>query len=135
MKDKSITISCGLDKFNSLKHNQDNRVSGRKVALSNLGRIEVRIKNYDKALNYFREALDVSRKSPRFLAFKKAKENNSIVYEGNAKGVAYQHSLISNLYLIWGQYDLAIEENQKADQILKYIVEKRLVLNINFIYF
>ena len=114
----------GLDKFNSLKHNQDNRVSGRKVALSNLGRIEVRIKNYDKALNYFREALDVSRKSPRFLAFKKAKENNSIVYEGNAKGVAYQHSLISNLYLIWGQYDLAIEENQKADRILKYIIEK-----------
>ena len=114
----------GLDKFNSLKHNQDNRVSGRKVALSNLGRIEVRIKNYDKALNYFREALDVSRKSPRFLAFKKAKENNSIVYEGNAKGVAYQHSLISNLYLIWGQYDLAIEESQKADRILKYIIEK-----------
>ena len=114
----------GLDKFNSLKHNQDNRVSGRKVALSNLGRIEVRIKNYDKALNYFREALDVSRKSPRFLAFKKAKENNSIVYEGNAKGVAYQHSLISNLYLIWEQYDLAIEENQKADRILKYIIEK-----------
>jgi len=114
----------GLDKFNSLKHNQDNRVSGRKVALSNLGRIEVRIKNYDKALNYFREALDVSRKSPRFLAFKKAKENNSIVYEGNAKGVAYQHSLISNLYLIWGQYDLAIEENQKADRLLKYIIEK-----------
>ena len=45
-----------------------------KYALSNLGRIEVKIKNYDKALNYFREALDVSRKSPRFLAFKKAKE-------------------------------------------------------------
>ena len=66
----------------------------------------------------------MSRKSPRFLAFKKAKENNSIVYEGNAKGVAYQHSLISNLYLIWGQYDLAIEENQKADQILKYIMKK-----------
>ena len=114
----------GLDIFNSLKHNQDNRVSGRKVALSNLGRIEVRIKNYDKALNYFREALDVSRNSPRFLAFKKAKEKNSIVYEGNAKGVAYQHSLISNLYLIWGQYDLAVEENQKADRILKYIIDK-----------
>ena len=114
----------GLDIFNSLKHNKDNRVSGRKVSLSNLGRIEVRIKNYDKALNYFREALDVSKKSSRFLAFKKAKEKNSIVYEGNAKGVAYQHSLISNLYLIWGQYDLAIEQNQKADRILKYIIEK-----------
>ena len=110
--------------FNSFEHNRDNRVSGRKVSLSNLGRIEVKIKNYDKALNYFREALDVSRKSPRFLAFQKAQEKNDIVYEGNAKGVAYQHSLISNLYTMWGQYDLAIEENQKADRIIKYIIEK-----------
>ena len=76
-----VLLNEGLDLFNNFKHNQDNRVSGRKVALSNLGRIEVKIKNYDKALNYFREALDVSRKSPRFLAYKKAKEKNSIVYE------------------------------------------------------
>ena len=110
--------------FNSFEHNRDNRVSGRKVSLSNLGRIEVKIKNYDKALNYFREALDVSRKSPRFLAFQKAQEKNDIVYEGNANGVAYQHSLISSLYTMWGQYDLAIEENQKADRILKYVIEK-----------
>ena len=63
-----------LDKFNNFKHNKDNRVTGRKVALSNLARIEVKIKNYDKALNYFKEALDVSRKSPRFLSYKKSLE-------------------------------------------------------------
>ena len=113
-----------LDIFNNFKHNRDNRVSGRKVALSNLGRIEVKIKNYDKALNYFKEALDVSRKSPRFLSYKKSLEKNSIVYENTASGVAYQHYLISNLYKIWEQYDLAIEENQKADRILKDIIEK-----------
>ncbi|MFL3005099.1 MAG: transcriptional regulator [Candidatus Neomarinimicrobiota bacterium] len=113
-----------LDKFNNFKHNKDNRVSGRKVALSNLGRIEVKIKNYDKALNYFKEALDVSRKSPRFLAYKKSLEKNSIVYENSARGVAYQHYLISNLYKIWEQYDFAVEENQKADRILKDIIDK-----------
>tara|TARA_X000000950_G_scaffold139405_1_gene172989 strand:- start:3221 stop:5044 length:1824 start_codon:yes stop_codon:yes gene_type:complete len=113
-----------LDKFNNFKHNKDNRVTGRKVALSNLGRIEVKIKNYDKALNYFKEALDVSRKSPRFLSYKKSLEKNSIVYENTASGVAYQHYLISNLYKIWEQYDLAVEENQKADRILKDIIEK-----------
>ena len=113
-----------LDIFNSFKHNRENRVSGRKVSLSNLGRIEVRIKNYDKALSYFKEALEVSRKSSRFLAFQKARKKNDIVYEGNGKGVAYQHSLISNLYTIWGQYDLAVEENRKANQILEYIIEK-----------
>ena len=113
-----------LDIFNGFKHNKENRVNGRKVSLSNLGRIEVKIKNYDKALNYFEEALDVSRKASRFLAYKKAQEKNSILYEGNAKGVAYQHYLISTLYTLWGQYDLAVEENRKADLILKYILEK-----------
>ena len=113
-----------LDIFNSFEHNRDNRVSGRKVALSNLGRIEVKIKNYDKALNFFKEALDVSRKSPNFLAYNKSLEKNSIVYGNNARGVAYQHYLISNLYKIWEQYDLAVEENHKAELILRDIIEK-----------
>ena len=43
--------------FSSFKHNKENRITGRKVALSNLGRIEVKIKNYDNALKYFKEAL------------------------------------------------------------------------------
>ena len=113
-----------LDLFNSFKHNKDNRVAGRKVALSNLGRIEVKIKNYDKALKYFKEALEVSRNSTRFLAFEKARIDDKVVYEGNARGVAYQHHLISNLYILWKQYDLAIKENRKAESILKYILEK-----------
>ena len=87
-----------LDLFNSFKHNKENRITGRKVALSNLGRIEVKIKNYDNALKYFKEALEISRSSTRFIAFKKAQEDGKVVYEGNARGVAYQHQLISNLY-------------------------------------
>jgi len=113
-----------LDIFNSFKHNKENRIAGRKVALSNLGRIEVKIKNYDNALKYFKEALEISRNSTRFVAFKKAQEDGKVVYEGNARGVAYQHQLISNLYIIWKQYDLALEENRNAQSILKFILEK-----------
>ena len=113
-----------LDIFNSFKHNKENRITGRKVALSNLGRIEVKIKNYDNALKYFKEALEISRSSTRFIAFEKAQEDGKVVYEGNARGVAYQHQLISNLYIIWKQYDLAIKENRNAQSILKFILEK-----------
>ena len=113
-----------LDIFNSFKHNKENRIAGRKVALSNLGRIEVKIKNYDSALKYFKEALEISRNSTRFIAFEKAQEFGKVVYEGNARGVAYQHQLISNLYIIWKQYDLALEENRNAQSILKFILEK-----------
>ena len=113
-----------LDVFSSFKHNKENRITGRKVALSNLGRIEVKIKNYDNALKYFKEALEISRNSTRFVAFKKAQEDGKVVYEGNARGVAYQHQLISNLYIRWKQYDLALEENRNAQSILKFILEK-----------
>jgi len=113
-----------LDVFSNFKHNKENRITGRKVALSNLGRIEVKIKNYDNALKYFKEALEISRNSTRFIAFKKAQEDGKVVYEGNARGVAYQHQLISNLYIIWKQYDLALEENRNAQSILKFILEK-----------
>ncbi len=112
-----------LDIFNGLKKNRENRLNGRKVSLSNLGRIEVKIKNYDRALDYFNEALDISLRSSRYLAFEKAREQNKIIYEGVASGVAYQHKLIASLYNLWGQYDLALEQSLMADSILKYIIE------------
>ena len=107
-----------LDIFSSFKHNKENRIAGRKVALSNLGRIEVKIKNYDNALKYFKEALEISRNSTRFIAFEKAQEDGKVVYEGNARGVAYQHQLISNLYIIWKQYDLAWKKIVKLNPYL-----------------
>ena len=112
-----------LDIFNGFQHNKDNRIAGRKVSLSNLGRIEVKIKNFDNALKYFKEALEISRNSTRFIAFEKAKSDNKVIYEGNARGVAYQHHLISSLYILWEQYDLALEENRKAESILRFVLE------------
>ncbi len=114
--------NLALDIFNS--GDKKNRLAGRKVSLSNLGRIEVKIKNYDEALDYFKEALSVLENSTRFIAFKKAQEKNKIVYEGAAIGVASQHHLIASLFLKWGQYDLALEECFIANSILNIIIEK-----------
>ena len=116
--------NLALDIFNTFKKNKENRLTGRKVSLSNLGRIEVKVKNYDEALDYFKEALSVVENSTRFIAFKKAQEKNKVVYEGTAIGVASQHHLIASLYLKWGQYDLALKESYIADSILKFIIEK-----------
>tara|TARA_Y100001970_G_C14252771_1_gene873053 strand:+ start:3856 stop:5706 length:1851 start_codon:yes stop_codon:yes gene_type:complete len=116
--------NLALDIFNTFKKDKENRLTGRKVSLSNLGRIEVKVKNYDEALDYFKEALSVVENSTRFIAFKKAQEKNKAVYEGTAIGVASQHHLIASLYLKWGQYNLALKESYIADSILKFIIEK-----------
>ena len=113
-----------LDIFNSFSKDRPNQVTGRKVSLSNLGRIEVKIKNYDKALSYFKEALDVAANNTQYRAFKKSAKQNKVLYPGTARGVAYQHYLISNLFLQWGKYDLALEEIRKTDDILKTIINK-----------
>jgi tetratricopeptide (TPR) repeat protein len=113
-----------LDIFNSRSKDGPNQITGRKVSLSNLGRIEVKIKNYDKALSYFKEALDVAANNTQYRAFKKSAKQNKVLYPGTARGVAYQHYLISNLFLQWGKYDLALEEIRKTDDILKTIINK-----------
>ena len=113
-----------LDIFNSFSKNRPNQITGRKVCLSNLGRIEVKIKNYDKALGYFKEALSIAANTTQYKAFKKSVKQDKVLYPGQARGVAEQHYLISSLYAIWGQYDLSLKEAGRTNEILKAIINK-----------
>jgi len=113
-----------LDIFNSFSKNRPNQITGRKVCLSNLGRIEVRIKNYDKALGYFKEAFNIAASTTQYKAFKKSVKQDKVLYPGQARGVAEQHYLISSLYAIWGQYDLSLKEADRTNEILKAILNK-----------
>ena len=112
-----------FDIFSSFKKGTSNTISGKAVALSNLGRIEKKIKNYDKALDYLLKALDVRKESLDYQLFitdpSKANKNY-----GSVKNVAKQHLFISYLYIEWGQIDLALEQCGIADSLLKSAVEK-----------
>ena len=113
-----------LDIFNSFSKNKPNQITGRKVCLSNLGRIEVKIKNYDKALGYFKEALNIAASTTQYKAFKKSVKQDKVLYPGQARGVAEQHYLISSLYAIWSQYNLSLKEAERTNEILKSIINK-----------
>ena len=67
-----------LDIFRRQSGQKDNSVIGRAVALSNLGRIERNLKNYDDALVYFKEALDVKRGQAKYKAFQKSLSSETI---------------------------------------------------------
>ncbi len=114
-----------LDVFESWDTEKDNARLGQVVALSNLGRIELAIKNYDKSLTIFKKALDIQRESIHYRVFlrnpKKIKNNNF----GVIRNVAYQHHLLSSLYREWGQYDLALRECATVDSILS-VIKKRV---------
>ena len=83
-----------LDIFRRYSGQKENSVNGRAVALSNLARIERNLKNYDDALVYFKEALDVKRGQAKYKAFQKSLSSETIDYPKSGQGVAYQHSLM-----------------------------------------
>ena len=107
------------DIFSLWKKNQSNAISGKAVSLSNLGRIEVKIKNYDKALNYFEKALDIRREGVDYKIF--LKDPKKMKKIGSVRNIARQHALISVLYNKWGQIDLALEECKVVDSLLSSI--------------
>ena len=109
-----------LDIFRRLPAQKENAVIGRAVALSNLARIERNLKNYDDALIYFKEALDVKRGQAKYKAFQKSLSSETIDYPRSGQGVAYQHSLIAELYFAWGLNDMALEQLSAADSLIKY---------------
>ena len=109
-----------LDMFRRLPAQKENAVVGRAVALSNLARIERNLKNYDDALVYFKEALDVKRGQAKYKAFQKSLSSETIDYPRSGQGVAYQHSLIAELYFAWGLNDMALEQLSAADSLIKY---------------
>ena len=111
-----------LDIFRRRPPDNDNVVNGKSVALSNLGRIERNLKNYDDALVFFKEALDVRRGQARYKAFQRSLTGKTIDYPGSGKGVAYQHSLMAQLYYAWNLNDMALEQLKAADSLLSYVM-------------
>ena len=109
-----------FDIFSSWKKSASNTISGKSVALSNLGRIEKKIKNYDKALDYFLKALDIKRESLEYQLF--LKDPNKINKKiGVLKNIAIQHLLIAYLYLDWGQPELALMECEAVDSLFTIV--------------
>ena len=111
-----------LDIFRRRPPDRDNVVSGKSVALSNLGRIERNLKNYDDALVFFKEALDVKRGQARYKAFQRSLTGETIDYPSSGKGVAYQHSLMAELYYAWNLNDMALEQLKASDSLLSYVM-------------
>ena len=110
-----------LDAFSRRNVSHPNTLSGKAVALSNLGRIEMNLNNYDQALSYFKEALDFKRNSARYQAFQKTKLDAKPAYAGLGAGVANQHHLLSLLYTRWGLYELALEQCSAVDSLMSYL--------------
>ena len=111
-----------LDIFRRRPPDRDNVVSGKSVALSNLGRIERNLKNYDDALVFFKEALGVKRGQARYKAFQRSLTGETIDYPSSGKGVAYQHSLMAELYYAWNLNDMALEQLKASDSLLSYVI-------------
>ena len=112
-----------LDMFRRQSGQKENSVIGRAVALSNLARIERNLKNYDDALVYFKEALDVKRGQAKYKAFQKSLSSETIDYPRSGQGVAYQHSLMAELYYAWGLNDMALEQLSAADSLINYAMQ------------
>ena len=111
-----------LDIFRRFAPDKDNSISGRTVALSNLARIERNLANYDDALVFFKEALDIKRGQAKYKAFQRSLTGETIDYPAAGKGVAYQHSLKAELYFEWGIDDMALEQLAAADSLLHYVM-------------
>ena len=113
-----------LDLFRRQKSTMTNSIIGRSVALSNLGRIEMNLKHYDDALVYFKEALNVKRSSAQYKNFLRSTSAATLSNPQSGVGVAYQHSLLGQLYVQWGLYDMALEQFDVSDSILENIRNK-----------
>ena len=107
-----------LDIFRRRDKELRNVVTGKSVALENLGRIGINLKNYDDALVHFKEALNVKRGSARYKAFQKSITGSRIDYPTVALGVAYSHSLLAELYSVWGLYDMSLEQLHASDSLV-----------------
>ena len=122
-----------LDIFQRQNLQQKNSIAGRSVALSNLGRIERNLKNYDDALVYFKEALDIKRGQAKYKAFQKSLLSETIDFPKLGQSVAYQHSLLAELYYSWNLYDMALEQLNAADSLIGYAMKDPILGKSNSI--
>jgi signal transduction histidine kinase len=94
---------------------------GQCLALSNIGNIEYRLGNYDKALNYAKQSMAIA----------KSKSFNS--------SIGYAHKLLGRIYRKQTKYDSALIEYQQAQKLYTHLNDARstaeVLQNIGNIYF
>lgn len=88
-----------------------NSVAGMTTCYSNLGRIEIQLKNYESALSYFELALETKQNR-----FDKGFDNHPMKF-GALSGVLYQEFLLADLYYKWGMIDLSMEKVSLIDSL------------------
>ena len=89
-------------------------IEGKTVCLSNLGRIEIQLNNFDNALSYFQKGLELKKTDPYF----KAPEDYKKLKNGKHHGIANAHYLLADLYYKWEMEDLAKIQLFKVDSLL-----------------
>ena len=88
-----------------------NSVAGMTTCYSNLGRIEIQLKNYESALSYFELALETKQNR-----FDKGLDDHPMKF-GGLSGVLYQEFLLADLYYKWGMIDLSMEKVSLIDSL------------------
>lgn len=110
-----------LDIFSRRDQKISNNVSGKAVALNCLGSVEFGLKDYDNALVYYKEALNVRRGTARYKVFQRSLTGSSATFPGAALSVVYQHGRLAGLYAEWGLDEMSLEQLQASDSLLSHI--------------
>ncbi len=95
-----------------------NSIAGIATCYSNLGKIEIQLKNYESALSYFELALEIRKD------FYDNLDSNRDIQFNVLTGVLYQYYLLAELYHIWEMDDLAMEKISLIDSIAIPIYNK-----------
>lgn len=94
---------------------------GQSAALANIGNIEYRLANYDQALEYARQSMDIAKKRSLTAV------------------ISYDHKLLGRTYRMLKKYDSALEEYRQGQEL--YLAQgdtrsaSELMQNVGNIYF
>ena len=110
-----------LDIFSRRDLKMPNNLHGKTVALNCLGSVEINLKNYDNALVYYKEALNVKRGSAGYKVFQRSLTGSSVSFPGVGLSVSYQHGRLAELYAEWGLNEMSLEQLQASDSLLSHV--------------
>ena len=110
------------------KKDRGNSVAGKTTCFSNLGRIEIQLNNYESALIYFENALEVQKKH--------YEDKSQSEYEreriASLRSYLNPRYLLADLYYKWGMLDLAMKQIAIIDS-LSLPIYRKIELNPNLI--
>ena len=94
-----------------------NSIAGQTTSLSNLGMIEIQLKNYESALVYFEKAIELNKESYD-------KGNDGELKLGVLSSYLNPHYLLADLYFKWGMLDLAMKQLSIIDALALPVYEQ-----------